>query len=116
MLFIAKTFDFDAAHYLPRVADGHKCKRMHGHTYRVEIRLHGPLDERGMIVDYCEIADAWAPLHAQLDHQTLNDVTGLENPTTEILAAWIVRELRKTRLPIDRVRVYESATTYCEAT
>ena len=115
MIVIAKAFDFDAAHFLPHVHDGHKCKRMHGHTYRVEFRLQGPLDERGMVCDYDEISAAWAPIHEALDHRTLNDVLGLENPTTEILAPWILREFRKSRLPVVSVRVYESSTTYCEA-
>jgi 6-pyruvoyltetrahydropterin/6-carboxytetrahydropterin synthase len=115
MLFIGKTFDFDAAHFLPHVDEGHKCRRMHGHTYRVEFKLQGPVDERGMICDYAEISAAWAPIHDMLDHRTLNDVPGLENPTTEILAPWILREFKKSRLPVVSVRVYESSTTWCEA-
>ena len=112
---IAKTFAFDAAHFLPLVPDGHKCKRMHGHTYRVEIVCAGPLDSRGMVVDYAEIAEAWAPLHALLDHRCLNDIDGLENPTTEILAPYILARL-PTALPVSAVRVYESASTWCEVT
>jgi 6-pyruvoyltetrahydropterin/6-carboxytetrahydropterin synthase len=117
MVMIAKTFDFDAAHWLPHVADGHKCKRMHGHTYRVELRLMGRPDSRGMVCDYAEIADAWAPIHAMLDHQTLNEVPGLENPTTEVLAPFILRTLRRDapHLPWHAVRVYESSSTWCEA-
>lgn len=114
---IAKTFDFDAAHFLPLVPDGHKCKRMHGHTYRVEIACVGARDERGMVCDYAEIAEAWAPLHAVLDHHVLNEIAGLENPTTENLAPFILAELRRLapKLPIYSVRVYESSTTWCEA-
>lgn len=112
---ISKTFDFDAAHWLPKVPEGHKCKRLHGHTYRVEIRLTGPLDERGMVVDYAEIAEAWQPLHDALDHRCLNEVPGLENPTTEVLVAWLLNRLRG-HWPVFllAVRVYESSTTYCE--
>lgn len=113
---ISKTFDFDAAHRLDRLPAHHKCHRMHGHTYRVEIRLRGePGRHLGMLIDYAEIAKAWEPLHAQLDHQTLNEVAGLDVPTTEILAAWLHERL------VDRfnglslaVRVYESSTTYAE--
>lgn len=115
MLFIAKRFDFDAAHFLPNVSDGHKCKRMHGHTYAVEFKLQGPIDERGMICDYSEIEAAWQPIHDMLDHQCLNDVPGLENPTTEILAPWILREFKKSGLPVVSVRVFESSSTWCEA-
>lgn len=111
---IAKTFDFDAAHYLPKVDPGHKCGRMHGHTYRVEVICEGEIDERGMVVDYAEIAVAWAPINQVLDHHTLNEIPGLENPTTEILAPWILDRLEG--LPcVVAVRVYESSTTYCEA-
>lgn len=113
MVTISKQFDFDAAHWLPHVPDGHKCKRLHGHTYRVEVVCQGQPDERGMVVDYAEIAEAWMPLRDALDHRCLNDVPGLENPTTEILAPWI---LSRIELPfLVAVRVYESATTWCEA-
>ena len=115
---ISKTFDFDAAHSLPLVEDGHKCRRMHGHTYRVEIICAGKLDRRGMVCDYAEIAAAWAPLHALLDHRVLNEVDGLQNPTTEVLVLWILDHLRVNYgyLPVTHVRVYESSTTWCEAT
>lgn len=115
MIRIAKTFDFDAAHFLPNVPDGHKCKRMHGHTYRVEIICSGELDARGMIIDYAEIAQAWKPLHALLDHRCLNDIPGLENPTTEVLAPFVLNRL-PALLPVVAVRIYESATTWCEVT
>lgn len=114
---ISKSFDFDAAHWLPKVPRGHKCRRMHGHTYRVEIILSGELDTRGMVVDYAEIAAAWAPLHKRLDHHTLNRISGLSNPTTEVLAPWILRQLERAfpaRLSL-AVRVYESSTTWCQA-
>jgi 6-pyruvoyltetrahydropterin/6-carboxytetrahydropterin synthase len=120
MITIAKIFDFDAAHFLPLVPEGHKCRRMHGHTYRAEVRIsvadESALDPRGMICDYAEIAAAWAPIHDLLDHRTLNDVPGLENPTTEVLAPWILRRLLRLCMVGDvSVRVYESASTWCEA-
>jgi 6-pyruvoyltetrahydropterin/6-carboxytetrahydropterin synthase len=109
---ISKTFDFDAAHHLPMVADGHKCKRMHGHTYRVELICDGPMRQDGMVLDYADIALAWEPMHDALDHRCLNDVEGLSNPTTEVLVVWLLE-----RLPsfIACVRVHESTTTYAEA-
>ena len=125
---IAKRFDFDAAHRLPNVPDGHKCGRMHGHTYVVELQFSGvPNPHTGMLFDYADIAALWAPLNARLDHYTLNDIPGLENPTTEVLVHWMLRELKalcigvgdKAREDMWRalriVRVYESSTTYCEA-
>jgi 6-pyruvoyltetrahydropterin/6-carboxytetrahydropterin synthase len=111
---ISKTFDFDAAHRLTQVPDGHKCSRLHGHTYRVEIILQGEPDARGFVVDYAEIATAWAQIHDELDHRYLNDVEGLENPTTEVLAPWIAGRLRRTLPCIVALRVYESSTTWCE--
>jgi 6-pyruvoyltetrahydropterin/6-carboxytetrahydropterin synthase len=112
---IAKVFDFDAAHFLPRVAAEHKCRRMHGHTYRVELICAGPLDQHGMVLDYAEIAKAWEPVHAALDHRILNEVPGLENPTTEVLAPWIFERIEASLPELVAVRVYESSTTWCEA-
>lgn len=109
---ICKGFTFDAAHWLPNVSDDHKCKQLHGHTYRVEVVCEGEPDDRGMIVDYAEIADEWAKIHAIVDHRCLNEINGLLNPTTEILAPWILARL--TGLPVVAVRVYESSTTWCE--
>ncbi len=114
---ITKAFDFDAAHWLPRVADGHKCKRMHGHTYRVVLCLQGQIGENGMLVDYADIATAWEPIHAALDHRVLNEVDGLANPTTELLVHWIIKRLQEDSLLwcLHSVRVYESSTTFAEA-
>lgn len=123
---IAKTFDFDAAHWLPNVNAEHKCSRLHGHTYRVEVICEGVPDKRGMVIDYGEIAEAWKGVDALLDHRLLNDVEGLSNPTTEILAPWIHARLMAARWAqpitgdhvvahvLKAVRVYESSTTYCE--
>jgi len=113
-LRISKTFDFDAAHWLPFVAKDHKCHRMHGHTYRCEIICAGELDARGMVVDYAEIANAWAPIHAAIDHRVLNEIDGLANPTTEVLAPWILAKVLPVLPCVVAVRVYESSSTYCE--
>lgn len=110
---ISKKFDFDAAHWLPNVAPEHKCRRLHGHTYVVEVLCEGPTDARGMVLDYAEIAAAWEPINARLDHRLLNEVPGLENPTTEVLAPWILDALGGLPTLVG-VRVYESSTTYCE--
>lgn len=111
---ISKRFDFDAAHFLPKVPEDHKCRRMHGHTYVVELICTGPLDERGFVLDYAELAAAWAPLGLVLDHRVLNEIPGLENPSTEVLAPWIARRLASFLPSLVRVRVYESSTTWCE--
>lgn len=114
MITIAKRFHFDAAHRLDRLPPEHKCSRMHGHTYRVEIRLRGEPDALGFIVDYAEIAAAWAPLEEALDHRTLNDVPGLEIPTTEVLVRWIAERLAQALPQLCSVRVHESSTTWAE--
>lgn len=111
---ISKRFDFDAAHRLPKLHKGHKCRRLHGHTYKVEIRLRGVPDERGFVVDYAEISAAWKPVHKLLDHRYLNRIEGLEVPSTEVLAPFIARMLIDALPLLYSVRVYESSSTWCE--
>ncbi|RYZ44189.1 MAG: 6-carboxytetrahydropterin synthase QueD [Myxococcaceae bacterium] len=112
---ISKEYTFEAAHRLPHVPEGHKCSRVHGHSYRIEITLQGPLHPQlGWIVDFAEMNAAWQPLHAQLDHRLLNDVPGLENPTSELLAAWVFEKLQvPAGTRIARVRVAETCTSSC---
>jgi 6-pyruvoyltetrahydropterin/6-carboxytetrahydropterin synthase len=114
---ICKSFHFDAAHRLPLVPEGHKCGALHGHTYRVEIVLEGDPTAHpfGWVRDYGDISKAWAPIFEQLDHRYLNDVPGLENPTTEVLAPWLLARLVDALPELVAVRVHESATTWCEA-
>lgn len=104
----------EAAHRLPNVPAEHKCARLHGHSFRIAVHVRGPVDPRlGWVVDYAAIAEAWRPLHDQLDHRYLNEVEGLENPTSEHLARWIWERLRD-RLPgLARVVVHETCTTGC---
>lgn len=111
---ISKTFDFDAAHSLPKLPKRHKCRRLHGHTYRVEILLRGEPDKRGFVADYAEIAAAWAPVHEMLDHRHLNEIEGLETPSTEVLAPFIAHAIIDALPLLHAVRVYESNSTWCE--
>lgn len=117
---ISKRFDFDAAHHLIHVAEDHKCRRVHGHTYKVKVVCRGEVDARGMVIDYAQIAAAWAKVHDVIDHHDLNEIPGLENPTTEVLAPWIFDKLVEASEDLAavlyRVRVYESSTTWCEVT
>jgi 6-pyruvoyltetrahydropterin/6-carboxytetrahydropterin synthase len=115
MLEIWKEFTFEAAHRLPHVPAGHKCARLHGHSFRVEVRVRGDLDPRlGWVMDYADLKAAWAPLDAALDHHYLNEVPGLENPTSEVLARWIWARLAD-RLPgLCAVVVRETCTSGCE--
>ncbi|WP_164013238.1 6-carboxytetrahydropterin synthase QueD [Pyxidicoccus trucidator] len=111
---ISKEFTFEAAHRLPNVPEGHKCARVHGHSYNVEFTIRGPVDPKlGWIVDFAELNAAWQPLHAQLDHRLLNDVPGLENPTSELLAAWLFERLSLPGARVVRIRVAETCTSSC---
>lgn len=108
-----REFTFEAAHRLPKVPAGHKCARLHGHSFRVEIRVRGAVDpELGWVMDFAELKAAFAPLHDQLDHTYLNEVPGLENPTSENLAVWIWDRLHG-RLPLSAVVVRETCTSGC---
>lgn len=111
---IRKTFQIEAAHRLPRVPLGHKCARLHGHSFVVELAVEGPVDPHfGWVMDFAELKAAFQPLHAQLDHHYLNDIPGLENPTSEALAAWIWQRL-KPALPLLReIVVAETCTSRC---
>lgn len=114
-VMISKKFSFDAAHRLPKVAEDHKCFRLHGHSYWVEVLCAGELDARGMVCDYAEIAEAWMKVHDVIDHRYLNEIPGLENPTTEVLAPWILWKLDDLLPTLVGIRVFESDSTYCEA-
>ena len=111
---IFKEFGFESAHRLPNLPPEHKCARLHGHSYRVEIHVRGPLDPTfGWVMDFAEVKAAFRPLFEQLDHNYLNDIEGLENPTSEVLARWIWTRLRP-RLPLlSRVVVRETCTSGC---
>ena len=107
---IAQTFTFEAAHSLPNVPDGHRCKRLHGHSYRVDLSVAGEVDDRtGWVVDFYDIEAAFAPTLATLDHFTLNDVPGLENPTAERIAIWIWDRVKPLLGGLSEVAVYEVA-------
>jgi len=111
---VFRDFSFDSAHHLPKSPEGHKCRRLHGHTYHVTVAVGGPVDpERGWILDFADVEAAFAPIHDALDHRLLNDVEGLENPTSEHLAAWIWERLTP-RLPgLAEIVVKETCTSGC---
>jgi 6-pyruvoyltetrahydropterin/6-carboxytetrahydropterin synthase len=113
-LELRKTFQFEAAHHLPHVPQTHKCRRLHGHSFQAEIAVKGECDpKRGWVMDYAEISEAFKPLLDRLDHYYLNEIPGLENPTSENIALWIWRQL-KPRLPLlSEVAVAETCTARC---
>jgi 6-pyruvoyltetrahydropterin/6-carboxytetrahydropterin synthase len=111
---IFRTFAFEAAHRLPNVPPEHKCGRLHGHSYEVTVRLQGAVGETtGWVRDFAELSEAFRPLFERLDHRTLNDVAGLENPTSENLARWIWRELHPVLPELCEVVVRETPTSGC---
>jgi 6-pyruvoyltetrahydropterin/6-carboxytetrahydropterin synthase len=111
---IIKTFRFEAAHSLDRAPVGHKCRQLHGHSYRVDVHVMGPADpELGWVMDFGEIVRAAGPVLRLLDHHTLNDVPGLENPTSELLAKFLWDRLRPALSGLSAVTVWESDTSRC---
>jgi 6-pyruvoyltetrahydropterin/6-carboxytetrahydropterin synthase len=113
-MWIHTTFQFEAAHRLPNVAPEHKCARLHGHSFRATVWVRGDVGaESGWVMDFADVKAAFAPLHDQLDHRYLNEVDGLENPTSEVLAMWIWERLAPTLPGLARVDVDETCTSGC---
>lgn len=111
---ISKTFNIEAAHRLPHVPPGHKCERLHGHSFRITLHVSGEVDPKlGWIVDFAELARAFAPLHAILDHHYLNEVPGLENPTSENLARFVLERVQLAQAKLAAVSVEETCTSRC---
>jgi queuosine biosynthesis protein QueD len=112
---LVKGFTFEAAHRLPHLPETHKCYRLHGHSFRVEVQVEGEIDPHtGWFMDYAEIKRAFEPLHERLDHNYLNEVEGLENPTSENLAVWIWQRLGPALPALVKVVVHETCTARCE--
>ena len=112
---LVKSFGFEAAHWLPTFPEGHKCRRLHGHSFRVEIAVEGDVPaNRGYLVDYGEIQKAFEPVRDVLDHRCLNDIQGLDNPTSEVLAAWLWKRLAPLLPQLAEVIVQETCTARCE--
>ena len=111
---IFKQFTLEAAHRLPNVPPGHKCARLHGHSFRVELKVEGePGAPTGWIMDFGDVKAAFQPIYERLDHHYLNDIEGLENPTSERLATWIWNQLKPTLPLLSEVVVHETCTSGC---
>lgn len=101
---ITAEFSFEGAHQLAHLPDGHKCKRLHGHNWRMVVAVDGQPDDRGFVMDYAELEEIVDPLVAQLDHRFLNEIEGLEMPTTEVMVGWFLDRI-KPQMPDKNVTV-----------
>lgn len=111
---LRKTFQFEAAHLLPHLPAEHKCRRLHGHSFRAEIAVTGECDPTlGWVMDYGELSDIFKPIWEQLDHRYLNDIPGLENPTSENVAIWIWRKLKPQLPQLTEIVIAETCTARC---
>jgi 6-pyruvoyltetrahydropterin/6-carboxytetrahydropterin synthase len=111
---LTKQFSFEAAHSLPNVPQGHKCARLHGHSFRVEVTVRGPVDPRtGWLMDFGELKEKFRPLEEALDHRFLNEIPGLENSTSEHIARWIWQHLKPEVPPLHSITIHETCTSKC---
>lgn len=112
---LTKTFHFEAAHDLPTFPDGHKCRRLHGHSFRFDVVVEGEVDPaKGYLIDYGDIKQAVDPIVKRLDHYYLNEIEGLSNPTSEVLAQWLWNKLKGALPQLASIIVYETCTSICE--
>ena len=112
---LVRGFAFEAAHRLPHVPEGHNCARLHGHSYQVELVCAGEVDPHtGWLIDFGEIKRAFEPVRGALDHQNLNEIEGLQNPTAENLACWIWDRVRPVLPSLVQVTIAETCSSRCE--
>ncbi len=111
---VHREYRFEAAHFLPRVREGHKCARMHGHSYQVLVVIEGEIDPNlGWVMDFGDLDEVVMPLVNALDHRVLNDLAGLENPTSELLATWMWNQLWPTLPLLVELHVSETPSSRC---
>jgi 6-pyruvoyltetrahydropterin/6-carboxytetrahydropterin synthase len=111
---VFREFTFEAAHRLPNVPEGHKCARLHGHSFRIAVHVEGPVGEdSGWVIDFADIKRAFTPIYDALDHRYLNEIEGLENPTSEVWARWMWQRLAPALPGLARIVVRETCTSGC---
>jgi 6-pyruvoyltetrahydropterin/6-carboxytetrahydropterin synthase len=112
---LSKTFRFEAAHLLPTFPDGHKCRRLHGHSFRFDVIVEGEVDPaKGYLVDYGEIKRAVDPIVKRLDHYYLNEIEGLTNPTSEVISKWLWERVKPSLPLLSAIVVHETCSSSCE--
>ncbi len=111
---LVKDFRFEAAHFLPNVPEGHKCRRIHGHSFRGEVAVRGNVDPKiGWLIDFADLKKSVDPIVHRLDHYFLNEIEGLENPTSEMVAVWIWNQLAPQIPQLHRITIEETCTSRC---
>jgi 6-pyruvoyltetrahydropterin/6-carboxytetrahydropterin synthase len=111
---LVKDFRFEAAHFLPNVAEGHKCRRMHGHSFRGEVAIRGTVGEHsGWVMDFADVKRVVDPVIARLDHYLLNEIDGLGNPTSERIAMWLWEQIVPALPQLHRITIEETCTSRC---
>ncbi len=111
-MIVFKQFTFDSAHFLPHVPDGHKCKEIHGHTYRLTVFLEGEPDPQlGWVMDFAEISKVIDPIVKEIDHKFLNNIEGLENPTCELMAVWLWKKIKPQVPLLKKIELNETPTS-----
>jgi 6-pyruvoyltetrahydropterin/6-carboxytetrahydropterin synthase len=111
---IFKDFTVESAHFLPNAPEGHKCRRLHGHSFKIGIHVTGEVSpDPGWVIDFGDISKAFAPLLAVLDHSLLNEIDGLSNPTSENISIWIWERLKPVLPSLSKVVVHETCTSGC---
>ena len=112
---LLKQFHFEAAHDLPTFPADHKCRRLHGHSFRFDVVVEGEVDpDKGYLIDYGDIKAACEPIVRELDHYYLNEIEGLENPTSENLARWLWQRIKPLLPLVTCITVHETCTSACE--
>ena len=112
---LSKTFRFEAAHSLPTFPQGHKCRRLHGHSFRFDVIVEGDVDPaKGYLIDYGDIKRAVGPIVDELDHFYLNEIEGLANPTAEVIAGWLWKRIKPALPMLAEIVVHETCTSSCQ--
>ena len=109
-----KEFSFEAAHKLPLVDKNHKCFNLHGHSFKVKITIEGPVNELGWVMDFSDIKNFCKPIIEELDHKYLNEIDGLDNPTSENIAGWIGQRLIQKLPELSSIEIMETCNSGCE--